>query len=649
MKSNSPLLCCTILDAISSVYHSDNANYFILEGQNTLSQFAEKIHLKNPEIQKKFFQLLEFIVFQLNFVPCKELISLSILLKTHNSINCSIMCMETLINILRHNTIFKDVYREVGLLEVFVTCLHRYATILKDKQAAQNQGLEYKISPEDERLGALVMEALTTLLAGNVQNANVFRECGGARCAHNLVPYMDCRYQALGIVRELILTAGGDDDMATLLGVMHSAPPTALVLKTHILKSLLACLRESHRTRTVFRKVGGFVYVMSVLVSLEGQLGPQTCEPSNKIPQDESQLLTLLYVVFHTISTAMRFEPANAKFFHHEICQSSLCDTLRLLGCFSTRTKLSETDVATTHNFHNTLLALFTGSTLNPAFPPEIPQTLGYACLLLRLLYDVALDAFDKPNLAGVGMRSPSHRQSSVEHPKCVDSPLAAKRSAVNSLNLNPPVPEPIIVHPGIVVGMLHLLPSISDESSPQIALALQLYVAEVIKSLVRSERNQQIMCEAGMAGELLSMGRIALQDETHPLHQPLQYIIERLAAQALEPRDLREFLRLGDPLCCISLDDIEQNKPKGGPVPLTRIKTLVSMTTPKDFRAHGSCTLPPFVEFDMSAEGFACLYLPSVAPQSTTPPTVVSADNSVVGGIGSGKLKLGSLIHVKD
>lgn len=101
VKSNSPLLCCTILDAISSVYHSDNANYFILEGQNTLSQFAEKIHLKNPEIQEKFFQLLEFIVFQLNFVPCKELISLSILLKTNNSISCSIMCMETLLNILR--------------------------------------------------------------------------------------------------------------------------------------------------------------------------------------------------------------------------------------------------------------------------------------------------------------------------------------------------------------------------------------------------------------------------------------------------------------------------------------------------------------------------------------------------------------------
>lgn len=64
---------------------------------------------------------------------------------------------------------------------------------------------------------------------------------------------------------------------------------------------------------------------MSVLVSLENQLGQRSekNEPCNDViqrtMQDESQLLTLLHVVFHTISTAMRFEPANAKFFHHEV------------------------------------------------------------------------------------------------------------------------------------------------------------------------------------------------------------------------------------------------------------------------------------------------------------------------------------------
>lgn len=115
----------------------------------------------------------------------------------------------------------------------------------------------------------------------------------------------------LGIVRELILSIGGEDDMAAVLATLHSAPSNALLLKTHILKSLLGCLRESHRTRTVFRKVGGFVYVTSVLVSLEGKL----CEGEKM----NKELITLLYVVFHTISTAMRFEPANAKFFFHEV------------------------------------------------------------------------------------------------------------------------------------------------------------------------------------------------------------------------------------------------------------------------------------------------------------------------------------------
>lgn len=101
LRSPSTELCCLILDAISSIYHADNVNYFLLESHNTLSQFTEIIHTKSRQIQEKFFALLEFIVFQLNFVPCKELISCSLLLKTNHSIDCSIICMRTLLRILR--------------------------------------------------------------------------------------------------------------------------------------------------------------------------------------------------------------------------------------------------------------------------------------------------------------------------------------------------------------------------------------------------------------------------------------------------------------------------------------------------------------------------------------------------------------------
>lgn len=101
LRSASTELCCLILDAISSIYHADNVNYFLLESHNTLSQFTEIIHTKSRQIQEKFFALLEFIVFQLNFVPCKELISCSLLLKTNQAAECSIICIGTLMRILR--------------------------------------------------------------------------------------------------------------------------------------------------------------------------------------------------------------------------------------------------------------------------------------------------------------------------------------------------------------------------------------------------------------------------------------------------------------------------------------------------------------------------------------------------------------------
>ncbi|XP_055300472.1 WD repeat and FYVE domain-containing protein 3 isoform X2 [Sitodiplosis mosellana] len=634
LKSNSSSLCCTIIDAISSVYHSDNANYFILEPQNTLSQFIEKIHLKSHIVQEKCFELLEFIVFQLHFVPCKELISLSILIKGYQSISCNTLCIRTLLNILRHNSIFKDVYREVGILEVFVGCLMKYSEFLEKHVNVESDPYDLELTNEEdiendpnEVFGKLVIESLGILLNGNNNNAKVFRESGGAKCIHEMIKFKHNRNHTLGIIRELVLSASGDDDMTFILTTMHSAPPQNIELKMQILKALLSCLRDSHRTRTIFRKVGGFVYVTSVFVSLDGKLGDDMKDDSKQI----KDILHLLHLACQTLSTAMRFEPANAKFFQQEICNTSLCNTLRLLGCFSLTTELgdkrcSRANESAKHYFHS----LFMSNPLQPEFDSNYPASLSFATLVYRFLYDITLDNFDKPNLSGLA----SVTASSASQSQPPSQPSKDPRSSVSSLNLTTPQPEPMIVHPSVVICMLQLLPSIEHETENDTSLSLQMYLADVLKSLVRSERNQQVMCDAGLAGYLLKIGRKSLSEEGNALHEPLQYILERLAAQALQPTELREFLRLGMPLCCESPNFIKPYK-SGGPVQLTRIKTLVSMTTPRDFRAHASCTLPPFVEMDMSSEGFGCLYLPSIAPQA--PSIGSSFDGSVIGGIGSG------------
>ncbi|XP_064099482.1 WD repeat and FYVE domain-containing protein 3-like [Macrobrachium nipponense] len=328
-------------------------------------------------------------------------------------------------------------------------------------------------------------------------------------------------------MQQLILASGSDDDMGSLLGLLHSAPPIELQLKIDILKSLLVCLKESHRTRTVFRKVGGFVYVMSALVSLEGSLGDVMPTVWSTVPS--RQILTLLLNVFHTLTTAMRFEPANAKFFHQEICYTSFCDTLRLLGCFMTATNIQDSSKDIVPLGHadminledgslkacgtladgidfNTFHTIFTTPILEYMPPPEIPVSLVRVVQILQLMYHMALDAFDKASV-------PSFTPPSIgtcNDNKVLDISPSSKRP-VAGLNLGPAPTEPVIVHSGVVTALLHLLPSIQHPSHPQMACVLQLYTAHLIKSLVRTERNQQLMCESGLVGDLLTRCSVAL------------------------------------------------------------------------------------------------------------------------------------------
>ena len=60
--------------------------------------------------------------------------------------------------------------------------------------------------------------------------------------------------------------------LGTLLGLMHSTQQSEVKLKTDVLDALLKVFDLDPRTRAVFREVGGFVYVMSVLINMEGSL-----------------------------------------------------------------------------------------------------------------------------------------------------------------------------------------------------------------------------------------------------------------------------------------------------------------------------------------------------------------------------------------
>ncbi len=343
---------------------------------------------------------------------------------------------------------YKDAFRELGLLEMSVSCLQKFANMLKEKHVASSgngseaatsphtsspncqatsssDGTSLQIDPYQKELGFLIMEIVTQLIFHNMANAKIFRELGGARIAHNMVPYRLCRSQALTIVSTLLLTTAGEDDMSTLLGLMHTAEMEDLELKNAVLRSLLNTLRESHRTRTVFRKAGGFVYVVSVLISMEGALSTPARPPWDRA--QKVQVFTILKTILNTLTVSMRYEPANAKFFETEVKWRSLCAALKLLGCFDvSRTQFEAAssvdfvkrsyDVFETF-FCNLNEGSFNAGGSSSAVMPSLSdlaqqqvsdsaglasqnclndEKLIFVCYIMRFLYDTALDTFDK-------------------------------------------------------------------------------------------------------------------------------------------------------------------------------------------------------------------------------------------------------------
>ena len=457
------------------------------------------------------------------------------------------------------------------------------------------------------------------------------------------------------MLQQLIISAGpgGEEDMTGLMELLNNTAKTNLSLRTSILKCLVGCLKESHRCRTVFRRIGGFVYIMSALISLEGSLDTRdNLEVNIWKGTSKKNVYFQLKEIFTTFAVAMRYEPANAKFFHEEISVSSLTESLLLLGCFSQENNLQRSTFKPDSSVLNTLHMVFTAFTTENEVAGDIDEKHESCCLILRLMYDLAVDNYKMR--ARSSCSTPSVKsQCSISQDSQASSPgTPNQKKKITSLNLFPKQPEPVLVHAGVVVSMLKLIPFLFHFEKEEESLSLQLFAAETVKSLLRSEKNQQIMCEIGFMHDVLKLCAPALEDDSNFLHSPFQYLLERLAAQKLQPDDLRTFLRLGFPLACLSEDEADKmfeevpanQKTTGGFVPLARIKTLVSMTTPKDLHIHNNSILPPFVEFDMSSEGFGCLYVPSLAPQSSAPGSIgsvnalASQDSTVNGGIGLGE-----------
>jgi hypothetical protein len=175
----------------------------------------------------------------------------------------------------------------------------------------------------------------------------------------------------------------------------------------------------------------------------------------------------------------------------------------------------------------------------------------------------------------------------------------------------------------------------------------LQFHLVNLLKNLCRFDRNQQIMSHANLVDTILSTCNHVLNDENHFLNASVQHIFERLASQVLTVKNLRNYLRSNtvfDSANIVPASSQSQTLASSSRylnIPLNRVKCLISMTTPRDYKTYVGV---PFVEFNMFVEGFGCIFIPSIAPQLASPPSIVAMgmvsgnDLNLNGGIGIGE-----------
>ncbi|KAK5969779.1 hypothetical protein GCK32_006168 [Trichostrongylus colubriformis] len=595
LESQSPAVCVSAIDIVHSIYTCDSANYFILDKDYPLALFIEQLDRKDEIVRAKIFELVEHCVFHLNYIPCKELIGICVQMKTELAAGQQSICIsgvQAAFRLLTVDSVIKDAFREVGLLDTLCYIISNLFAQYKQRILTENEN----------KLALLATDLLTVIIKGNLENARMFSDCFGARMLLSVLTVVtgEWRSSSLQLLKQLLLLASTDQYISGVIQVISQVgPQQQLELNVDLLKTVLSVLRESHKVRVQFRKTGGYLGLISMLLGLEGALS-KIENAKGSIANEAVELLDFIHLIFKVLTISMRFEPSNAKYFFVEVSWDSITTVLRLMGAFSDNTLVNVVEPEWRlqgSELKNQLRACHAVFKMDEdiqsgSLPDGMPPSIFFACYIIRLLFNMALDNYEKMSSDVTWTSS----EGSLED--CIVSWTSS-----------------ILVHPGAVQSILSLLPSIYSEDMKWLVGA-QYYTGLLLKALLKPERNQQLMCQVDMPRHLLSIASKLFLCEDHILLHPFYYVLERLSYQSMQPSQLRNFLRLDLPLCCRNLDEGNGDEPprpnEGGPVPLQRVKALVSMMTPRDQRLSHA---PSFVEIDLAMEGFGCLFIPSLAP----------------------------------
>uniref|UniRef100_A0A8B9IYM1 WD repeat-and FYVE domain-containing protein 4 n=1 Tax=Amazona collaria TaxID=241587 RepID=A0A8B9IYM1_9PSIT len=612
-KSNDQYLCERILAAISTIWAWDTVNFFLLEWTlQPINQFIDIIHFKPHPVQVQFFKLVESIVLDLSYVPHEILKKVQCLIKENIVPFCTLTALQCLLTMTKKDLLLSDIFRDSGLLGLLLALLRKQAKILRK-------------SGTEKELNAVMLKMVAALTVRSVRNTVVLKDYG-------MVPYIkiflddECYRSATLSILEQLSAINYEEYMSIIIGALCSSTQGELHLKLDLLKSLLRIL-ESPKSHSAFRTCSGFNGLLSLLSDMEGALQDPPSGLWTSIGQ--TCILELVFYTLQGIAAALHLDPVNSSFFQRNGFFEKMAEDLGSLGCFWTQGQYQiSLSLEKTRTFAEFLDAAFCSSDPFPMWLKNCIWILNFLDHMVK--GTLHLESYFKERKPEMGEASREDQEGPQDQEEWETGDYT-------------------IVHPGAVCVMVRLLPKLYKDGHSQLSQEIQCAVADHIQSLVKSEKSRQVMCGAGLLSTIITCCEDAFRNESHPLHLPLNRVFEKLASQAIEPNVLRyqivsnesNLLQWCKFFCsgASSLQGLQivpvSSSPwvsRGSALALQTAMSLISMTSPRNFQLPNTALAPSFVEFDMSIEGYGCLYLPTLA-------TVMgpSAEKSVSGGIGTG------------
>ena len=147
----------------------------------------------------------------------------------------------------------------------------------------------------------------------------------------------------LVLIKNLLFLAKNEQLFSSLLQILFSDPGNINVSMI-ILKLFVSALLESHKVRIMFRRSGGYICLMTLLLHLENALPfipkEQPQEFASTIGVEAQQIIAHISLIFRVFTVSMRYEPSNAKYVQGEVKPAIVVSILRTIGCFTSESKV---------------------------------------------------------------------------------------------------------------------------------------------------------------------------------------------------------------------------------------------------------------------------------------------------------------------